>query len=110
MTLQNFHLVFNKAKMNNMTNMSTMLEQNRGLTSADYFAIRSPPIVAKFYLWGYLIIFILGFSGNIASLLTFTRSTLRSVSTGTLFIVLAISDILFLFASIFDFIDFGLQV
>ncbi|CAF3430627.1 unnamed protein product [Rotaria sp. Silwood1] len=72
--------------------------------------IRSPPIVSYFYLWGYLIIFILGFTGNIASLLTFIQPTLRNVSTGTLFIVLAISDTLFLFASIFDFIDFGLQI
>ena len=74
------------------------------------FIIESPPLVAKFYLWGYLVIFIFGFTGNIASLLTFTRPRLRSVSTGTLFIVLAISDTMFLFASIFDFIDFGLQV
>ena len=88
--------------------MSLTSEQSRAL--ADYFYIQSPPIVAKFYLWGYLIIFILGFTGNIASLITFTRPTLRSVSTGTLFIVLGISDTLYLFASIFDFIDFGLQV
>lgn len=94
--------------MNNITNMSSIIVQTRSL--ADYFFIHSPPIVAKFYLWGYLIIFILGFTGNIASLMTFTRRKLRSVSTGTLFIILAISDTLFLFASIFDFIDFGLQV
>ncbi|CAF0805501.1 unnamed protein product [Rotaria sordida] len=94
--------------MTNMSNISSMLEQSRAIDY--YLLIRSPPIVAYFYLWGYLIIFILGFTGNIASLLTFIRPTLRRVSTGTLFIVLAISDTLFLFASIFDFIDFGLQV
>jgi hypothetical protein len=91
--------------MNNITAVPTL---SRALQ--DYFIIHSPPIVAKFYLWGYLIIFILGFTGNIASFFTFIRPKLRSVSTGTLFIVLAISDTMFLFASIFDFIDFGLQV
>ncbi|CAF2460756.1 unnamed protein product [Rotaria sp. Silwood2] len=93
--------------MTNMVNISSLIEQSRAI---DYYLIRSPPIVAYFYLWGYLIIFIFGFTGNIASLLTFIRPTLRCVSTGTLFIVLAISDTLFLSASIFDFIDFGLQV
>ncbi len=91
-----------------MTNISLALEQNQ--TLENYIIIQSPPMVARFYLWGYLVLFILGFTGNIASLLTFTRPRLRSVSTGALFIVLAISDTLFLFASIFDFIDFGLQV
>lgn len=95
--------------MNNTINTSSTITQTRGFDDY-YLTIHSPPIVAKFYLWGYLITFIFGFTGNIASFLTFIRPTLRSVSTGTLFIILAISDTLFLFASIFDFIDFGLQV
>jgi hypothetical protein len=46
MTLQNFHLVFSKAKMNNMTNMTS--EQNR--SPEDDLIIHNPPIVAQFYL------------------------------------------------------------
>jgi len=96
MTLQNFHLVFSTAKMNNMTNMT--FKQNR--SSEDDLIIHSPPIVAQFYLWGYLILFIRGFTGNIASLLTFTRPTLRSVSTGTIFIYIYENELLF---NIFNF-------
>lgn len=63
-----------------------------------------------FYRIAFPITFILGFVGNIASLITFSRLTLRRVSTGCLFIALAISDTLFLVACVIDFVEFGLQV
>lgn len=80
--------------------------------SLDYYysLFKNPTLVVQFYQIAYPITFILGFFGNIASLITFSRLTLRRVSTGCLFIALAISDTLFLVGSIFDFVEIGLQV
>ena len=64
----------------------------------------------QFYQIGYSFTFLLGFLGNISSLLTFSRPTLRKVSTGCLFMALAISDMLFLLTCIIDFLEFGLNV
>ena len=66
--------------------------------------------VVRIYQFGYPLTFLLGFLGNAASLLTFSRPALRTVSTGCLFIVLAISDLLYLFVSVFDCLEFGFQV
>ncbi len=67
-------------------------------------------VVIRIYQIGYPITFLLGFIGNTASLMTFSRATLRKISTGCLFIVLAISDTLFLLMCVFDFLEFGLKV
>jgi len=67
-------------------------------------------VVIRIYQIGYPITFLLGFIGNTASLMTFSRVTLRKISTGCLFIVLAISDTLFLLMCVFDFLEFGLKV
>ena len=75
-----------------------------------YRAFINPLLVVRFYQIGYPITFLLGFLGNTASLITFSRSTLRKVSTGCLFIILAISDTLYLLTCIFDFVEIGLQV
>ena len=64
----------------------------------------------RFYQIGYSLTLVLGFLDNISSLLTFSRSTLRKVSTGCLFITLAISDMLFLLTCIIDFLEFCLNV
>jgi hypothetical protein len=76
-----------------------------------FYALFVNPLVAiRFYQIGYSFTFLLGFISNTASLFTFSRPTLRKISTGCLFIVLAISDILYLFICIFDYLEFGLQV
>ena len=75
-----------------------------------YALFVNPTVVIQFYQYGYPITFLLGFLGNIASLLTFFRPSLRKVSTGCLFIALAISDLCYLFICIFDFLEFGLKV
>ena len=72
--------------------------------------IQIPSITTQIFLWGYLVTFLLGFTGNILSFLTFYRPTLRNVSTGCLFILLAISDTLYLLVAVIDFVEFGLQV
>jgi hypothetical protein len=79
--------------------------------SEHYYALFvNPVIVIRFYQIGYPITFLLGFIGNLASLVTFSRTTLRKVSTGCLFILLAVSDTFYLLMCIFDFVEFGLQV
>ncbi|CAF3630676.1 unnamed protein product [Adineta steineri] len=94
------------------TTPSAVTETTTTISSLDLYLslIQIPSITTQFYLWGYLITFLLGFTGNTLSLLTFSRSTLRNISTGCLFIILAISDTLYLFISIIDFAEFGLKV
>ena len=75
-----------------------------------YAFFKNPVTVIEFYQIGYSFTFLLGFLGNTASLLTFTRPTLRKVSTGCLFITLAIADILYLLMCIFDYLEFGFSV
>jgi hypothetical protein len=75
-----------------------------------YGIIVSPPVVVQFYQIGYTITFLLGFLGNTASLLTFSRPTLRKISTGCLFIILAISDMTYLIMCFIDYLEFGLHV
>lgn len=72
--------------------------------------VRIPPIATQLCLWGFLISLIFGFTGNTLSFLTFSRPTLKNISTGYLFILLAISDICRLLIFMIDFIEYGLQV
>lgn len=83
--------------------MSNPLEQYYSLFSNRLITVR-------FYQIGYTFTFLLGFVGNTASLLTFSRPTLRKVSTGTLFIMLAVFDTLYLLMCIIDYLEFGFQV
>lgn len=55
-----------------------------GVSSDDqiYFTFKNSYTVIQIYFWGYLILFPFGFTGNIASLLTFSRPTLRNNTTG----------------------------
>lgn len=91
-----------------------MNNTNISKASSPYDAIlasfKNSYTVVQIYFWGYLILFLFGFTGNIASLLTFSRPTLRNISTGCLLIILAISDTIYLFDCIIDFVEFGLQV
>jgi len=98
-------------KMSNTT-VSTVTETSTTISPLDLFIsfIQIPSITTQFFLWGYLITFLLGFTGNILSLLTFFRPTLRNISTGCLFILLAVSDTLYLLVAVIDFVEFGLQV
>ncbi|UJR09086.1 hypothetical protein I4U23_013334 [Adineta vaga] len=75
-----------------------------------YNLLVNPLIIVRFYQIGYTFTFLLGFLGNTASLLTFSRTTLRKVSTGCLFMVLAIFDTLYLLMCVFDYLEFGFKV
>jgi hypothetical protein len=75
-----------------------------------YSRFVNPVAVVRFYQIGYPVTFLLGFIGNTLSLITFSSAALRKVSTGCLFMVLAVSDTMFLLICVFDFVEFGLQV
>ena len=96
--------------MNNTTASSIVQTSKTSSAFSSLSGIQIPAITTQFFLWGYLITFLLGFPGNTLSLLTFSRPTLRNTSTGRLFILLAISDTLYLFVTLVDFVEFGLQV
>ncbi|CAF1067444.1 unnamed protein product [Adineta steineri] len=96
--------------------MNTTMASNTTITATQYstteysMVLKNPVAVVRFYQIGYTFTFLLGFPGNIASFITFSRPTLRKVSTGCLFIVLAISDTLYLLMCVIDYLEFGLSV
>ncbi|CAF0984705.1 unnamed protein product [Adineta steineri] len=73
-----------------------------------YTGPSNSPVVVLLYRYGLGFIFLFGFTGNLASTATFMQTTLRTTSTAFLFLILAVSDTLFLLVSIFDFIEVGL--
>lgn len=62
------------------------------------------------FLYGYLIIMCIGFVGNLCQILTFSRKTMRNVSTGVLFLALSISDTLYLLLSTYVLIIYGFKL
>ncbi|CAF1464316.1 unnamed protein product [Adineta steineri] len=61
-------------------------------------------------IYGYICTFSLGLIGHSCSLLTFSQRQLRSVSTSLLFLIITISDILFLLMSLYDFLLINLGI
>jgi hypothetical protein len=92
------------------TTVESAINTTMSISNMLYAYFKNPVVVIRFYQIGYLVIFLLGFFGNTASLLTFSRPTLRKISTGCLFIALAISDMLYLLICVIDVLEFGLQV
>ncbi|UJR09085.1 hypothetical protein I4U23_013333 [Adineta vaga] len=89
---------------------TTTSATSRNTTLSWALSLSNPVLVNLFYQIGYSVIFLLGFPGNTASFLTFSRVTLRKVSTGCLFVVLAVFDTLYLLMCIFDYLEFGFSV
>lgn len=73
-----------------------------------FILFSNPTIVIFFYRYVLSLIFLLGFTGNIASMMTFLRPILRITSTGFLFFILAVSDSFYLLIFIYDYIEVGL--
>jgi hypothetical protein len=90
--------------------MSTMSFENSSIasTQASFFVMSNPWTLVLLYRYGFGLIFIFGLMGNMASIATFARPTLRATSTGTLFLILAVLDSIFLIVSIFDFVEIGI--
>jgi len=77
------------------------------LTSLDLYYLS---ISANIFLYGYLIVMIIGFIGNLFQILTFSRQTMRNVSTGVLFIALSISDSIYLCLTFYTLLVYGFSV
>lgn len=69
---------------------------------------RNPTFVILLYQYALGCTLLLGFVGNLASILTFMRPLLRFTSTGCLFLMVAVSDTLYLLLSLFDLIEVGI--
>ncbi|CAF1052713.1 unnamed protein product [Rotaria sp. Silwood1] len=67
-------------------------------------------VSSNIFLYGYIIMLIIGFTGNICQILTFSRKTLRNISTGILFLALSISDTIYLLLSLYVLIIYGFHV
>ncbi|CAF1098929.1 unnamed protein product [Didymodactylos carnosus] len=74
-----------------------------------YYSLLTP-VIFGIYLYGYIIIFLLGFIGNISSLLTFSRKILRKVSTSIFFLSLSVTDTIYLLTCVYDFTQMGLKI
>ena len=61
------------------------------------------------FLYGFLLMLTVGFIGNTCQILTFSRKTMRNVSTGILFLALSISDTMYLLLSTYSVIIYGFQ-
>ena len=67
-------------------------------------------ISSNIFLYGLISILTVGFLGNMCQILTFSRKTMRNVSTGVLFLALSISDTIFLALAFYNLITFGFQI
>jgi hypothetical protein len=65
---------------------------------------------SNIFLYGYLVVMIIGFMGNICQITTFSRKTMRNVSTGVLFLALSISDTVYLLLCLYVLIVYGFQI
>jgi hypothetical protein len=77
------------------------------LTSLDLYYLA---VSANIFKFGYLIIMSIGFIGNICQIITFSRRTMRRISTGVLFLALSISDTTFLCLNIYPMLIYGFGV
>ena len=77
------------------------------LSPADLYYLS---VSTDIFLYGYLIVMIIGFIGNACQILTFCRKTLRRVSTGVLFLALSISDTAYLLTCFYVLLVYGFKL
>ena len=87
--------------------MSSSSSSFTSLSSLDLYYLST---ASNIFLYGYIIIMIIGFIGNMCQIIIFTRKTMRNVSTGVLFLALSISDTVYLLLSSYVLIIYGFQV
>lgn len=85
--------------------MMALSEDFNGLEPPPFILFNNPRSVVLVYRYVLGLVFLLGFLGNSASILTFKSINLRKTSTGFLFLILAISDTLILLILIYDFVE-----
>ena len=62
------------------------------------------------FCYGLILILIIGFVGNTCQIITFSRKTMKNVSTGVFFLALSVSDTMYLLLSTYNLITYGFQV
>ena len=77
------------------------------LTPLDFYFIATS---SNIFLYGFISILVVGFIGNTCQILTFSRKTMRNISTGVFFLALSISDTMYLLLSIYTVIIYGFQI
>ena len=87
--------------------MSTSKSPFASLSPLDLYYITTS---SNIFLYGFIFILIVGFIGNTFQIITFSRKTMRNVSTGVLFLALSISDTIYLLLAIYNLITFGFQI
>lgn len=93
--------------MENILKMSASNSSFAGPSPLDLYYISTS---SKVFFYGFISILIVGSIGNTFQIITFTRKTMRNVSTGVLFLALSISDTIYLLLSIYNLITFGFQI
>lgn len=77
------------------------------LTSLDLYYLSAS---TNIFLYGLILMLTVGFVGNTCLILTFSRRTMKNVSTGVLFLALSVSDTMYLLLSTYNLIIYGFQV
>ena len=113
MTINIFQLTSLRYKSNGFilkNSINRMNVQNTTSFSVPSISIftSNPLSLVLLYRYGLGFIFLIGFTGNLASIITLMRPTLFATCTGCLFLILAVSDSVFLLVSIFDYVEVGL--
>ncbi|CAF4526704.1 unnamed protein product [Rotaria sp. Silwood2] len=67
-------------------------------------------ISSNIFLYGYIIMMIIGFTGNIFQIMTFSRKTMTKMSTGILFLALSVSNTVYLLLSLYVLIIYGFNI
>ncbi|CAF1164054.1 unnamed protein product [Adineta ricciae] len=91
-----------------MLHMATIQNSPSYSDTSSSMAVVNTPFLLFSYRYGLGLIILLGFFGNLASIMSFSLAAVRVTSTGCLFLVLAAVDTVFLLASTFDFVEVGL--
>ena len=91
-----------------MTSTMTLPDNNAYFAERTFTVKANPMFLVLVYRFGLGLVFLLGFTGNLASIVTFMRPTLRVTSTGSFFFMMAVSDTIFLLASTFDLVEVGI--
>lgn len=77
------------------------------LTDLDFYYLST---AKNIFLYGFLTVMTAGFLGNIFQILTFSRKTMRKISTGFLFLILSFSDSIQLILSIYVVVVYGFSL
>lgn len=86
--------------------MNTTASPSTSLSPIDFYYLS---VASNIFRYGYLTVMCIGFFGNTCQIITFSRKTMRHVSTGVFFLALSISDLMYLLLCTYVLVIFGFQ-